>query len=744
MNQRTSLKNTIVFAFIMTFFLSLVVLGFIMFSSWHKSVNSLIIHMENDITKDIVTEIGALVAIPLAINRSNHRMLEHGIINIEDEKQRNAFFVSTLRETPNQVYSFAYGTASGDLYGARRNTEDDIEIIRSDIQTKGNLYCYTIKNHSAEGEVFADFGMYDPRTREWYKLAVNKGKPVISPIYQHFAIKDLAISVSCPVYNNEGILNGVLGTNFILSNINDYLSNVVANKSVTAFIVEKESGLLVANSLRKPNFTLLDNKVERISIDQLGIPYITNAYQIYKEDNKNQYIFETDNDRIRVKLTDFTREGLEWVIISATPESLFTVILETTFRYTAIISILLLSLAIALGAQRLDGLLKPLYSLIEATEKFRKGDFSHRAIISRNDEIGRLSSSFNNMADELQTLVSKLTKAINLNPNIIILLSLEDHTYIEVNDAFLRAAQVKREDVIGRNFEEFNLWADLNEYAYARSIREQQGKVSNFEMHFLSNGEIRDGLLSCEEDEFNGKNCLIVVITDITDKKKLDNELARLESLNLIGEMAASIGHEVRNPMTTVRGYLQLFQRNQKFELYKEQIATMIEEIDRGNSIISEFLYLAKDKKTDLQPGYLDDAVNALYPLIHADALHHGHTLQTNTIQTPCILIDSKEIRQVILNLTRNAMEAMDSPGIVTIRSYSTDEEVILEISDTGKGIPEEILAKIGTPFQTTKESGTGLGLAVCYGIANRHGAKLDCKTSSAGTTFTLRFKISK
>lgn len=222
----------------------------------------------------------------------------------------------------------------------------------------------------------------------------------------------------------------------------------------------------------------------------------------------------------------------------------------------------------------------------------------------------------------------------------------------------------------------------------------------------------------------------------------LNTELLRLDRLNIVGEMAAGIGHEVRNPMTTVRGYLQMFQRKGDFAKYQEHLQTMIEELDRANSIITEFLSLAKDKTIDITPGDLNETVNTLFPLLQADAFRRGHNIEIATTAIPAIQIDQKEIRQLILNLTRNGLEAMKAGGKLTIRTYLEEDRVILAISDTGPGIPPEIKAKLGTPFFTTKESGTGLGLPVCYRIAQRHEAIIAINTSSQGTTFCVKFPV--
>lgn len=106
-------------------------------------------------------------------------------------------------------------------------------------------------------------------------------------------------------------------------------------------------------------------------------------------------------------------------------------------------------------------------------------------------------------------------------------------------------------------------------------------------------------------------------------------------------------------------------------------------------------------------------------------------------------MLDEKEIRQLILNLVRNGLEAMPPKKRLKIKTYTEGDEVVLAVQDEGSGIPDELLAKLGTPFFTTKEKGTGLGLAVCYSIANRHKATIIPETGPKGTTFYVRFKTS-
>lgn len=231
-------------------------------------------------------------------------------------------------------------------------------------------------------------------------------------------------------------------------------------------------------------------------------------------------------------------------------------------------------------------------------------------------------------------------------------------------------------------------------------------------------------------------------IIDISNQKRLEQEMQRLDRLHLVGEMAAGIAHEIRNPMTTVRGYLQLFKRRSSEEQEIEDLQLMIEELDRANFIITEFLALAKNKNNELRLKDINHIIKAIYPLVQAEAALEGNEITLDLfIQMPMILIDGKEIRQVLLNLISNALQSM-SHGQVNIRTFMENGKVVVAVEDQGHGIPDEIKHKIGTPFFTTKESGTGLGMAICYSIIQRHNATLDFITSPKGTTFFIRFPL--
>lgn len=256
------------------------------------------------------------------------------------------------------------------------------------------------------------------------------------------------------------------------------------------------------------------------------------------------------------------------------------------------------------------------------------------------------------------------------------------------------------------------------------------------------NGQIIDVLLTVSplKDEEGNIIGTSSISRDITKQKELEAKIDRLQQLNLIGEMAASISHEIRNPMTTIRGFLQIVSQKPGCTEYKEYFDLMLEELDRANSIITEFLSLSREHTVTLNPENLNNIIKIIMPMLEAEATRREQSIKLELQEIPEILLNQKEIRQVILNLTRNAFDVMEAGKILTIKTYVEDKKVILSIEDQGPGIPQSYIKKLGTPFFTTKENGTGLGLAVCYRIIHRHNAQINVNTSAKGTVFTISF----
>ncbi|CAN7658871.1 response regulator [Paenibacillus sp. LjRoot153] len=324
-------------------------------------------------------------------------------------------------------------------------------------------------------------------------------------------------------------------------------------------------------------------------------------------------------------------------------------------------------------------------------------------------------------------------KMFILSPSLMAIRRLPDLTYLDVNESWKQHTGYG-DEVIGTTF---NLMRDdsNNPAKYGDIVRNEKVR------YVTKSGDIRTALLSTEIIDIEDENCLLHVAVDITESLRFETEMARLAQLNLVGEMAAGIAHEIRNPMTTIRGFLQLFQENDR-HMQKEYIPIMLEELDRANDIITEYLSLAKNKQSYQRPESINRIIESLLPLIQAEAVMSGKHVNGQFGYCPEIQLDDKEMRQLILNMCMNGLEAMSIGGTLTIATYQEPEHVVLLIADQGSGIKTEHLEKLGRPFFTTKDEGTGLGLAICYSIAARHHAAIEVSSSTNGTTFLIRFPL--
>ncbi|WP_400245052.1 PAS domain S-box protein [Niallia sp. JL1B1071] len=364
-------------------------------------------------------------------------------------------------------------------------------------------------------------------------------------------------------------------------------------------------------------------------------------------------------------------------------------------------------------------------------------------LLSMNHKLHREREEKSKVTDDLMLSEGRFRQIFEASPCLMAIRSLQDPTFIAVNKNWVKSTGYSIEELKEDGYH-WEIFKDVNGIEENFYEEDWQVPLKNQRVFFtIKNGEQKQGLLSTEIITIKNKNCMLILLNDITERVAFEKEMARLDQLNLVGEMAAGIAHEIRNPMTTVHGFLQIGKSNPS-NLSLEHMDLMIDELDRANKIIKEFLTLAKNKTSDKRRHSLNRIIEIIYPLINAEALLTGKKVNLQLEDCPELYLDEKEIRQLLLNLALNGLEAMEAEGILTIRTFCKEKHLVLEIIDSGNGIDEEILKKLGTPFFTTKDNGTGLGLAVCYRIAERHMARMNVQTSEKGTKFSVYFEISE
>jgi signal transduction histidine kinase len=227
--------------------------------------------------------------------------------------------------------------------------------------------------------------------------------------------------------------------------------------------------------------------------------------------------------------------------------------------------------------------------------------------------------------------------------------------------------------------------------------------------------------------------------------KENQEQLIQTEKLTSLGQMAASIAHEVNNPLAGVLIYTQLLTKkiagdNISKEIALDYLSKMDSELTRSTKLIRNLLDFARQSPPTLREIELNDVVDrALDLTTHSAELQHVEVIRELAPSLPMLMADFDQLQQVCTNLILNAIQAMPEGGRLTLHTSANSSQVMIEVQDTGCGISPENMRKLFTPFFTTKGKGVGLGLAVAHGIIQRHQGRIEVQSKEGeGTTFTI------
>ncbi|WP_232334044.1 MULTISPECIES: nitrogen regulation protein NR(II) [Thermoactinomyces] len=327
---------------------------------------------------------------------------------------------------------------------------------------------------------------------------------------------------------------------------------------------------------------------------------------------------------------------------------------------------------------------------------------------------------------------------------------------VEINQAAARLLGLEKSKMMYRSFRDAVIQLGLPKKYRDRlfSILHSRKEKRKLELDWCPDGEEPRCLLMrfhTFEDSESGLKGQILMIEDQTEMQLLRQQVQQNNRLATIGQIAAGTAHEIRNPLTAIRGFLQVIGHKMKENGQQKEhgyIDIMLREISRISSLVGEFLMLSKPRHLNVQSVNVTKVFNDILPIIKNEALLYNIDVmikrQLTTI--PMIEADGELLKQVFLNVSKNAIEAMKDGGLLTIRLKTNEKRkhVVVEIMDTGPGIPPHVLEKIYEPFFTTKENGTGLGLPICRQILREIDGEIKIESGPKGTKVKVYLPLIK
>lgn len=221
------------------------------------------------------------------------------------------------------------------------------------------------------------------------------------------------------------------------------------------------------------------------------------------------------------------------------------------------------------------------------------------------------------------------------------------------------------------------------------------------------------------------------------------DQIKQAERLKTTGQLAAAVAHEIRNPLTVVKGFLQFYeQSNDTNDEGKKHFHLMIDELNTAEQVISQFLAIAKpSKEKELEPVNIRQVLQSVTDLLHSYGLLHDNKIELRMVEDSYIAANTIEIKQLFINIIKNAIEASNIGDSVVVTASKIKDYVEINVIDLGQGMTENEIESLGTPFYSLKSKGTGLGMMICFNIAENYKGKISFKSEKGkGTTVMIRF----
>ncbi|GAA6622013.1 PAS domain S-box protein [Scytonema sp. NUACC26] len=531
----------------------------------HEVIYAVVNQLQAEISDRLHAKLENYLEAPHIINRINSTAIKLKQLNVKDVNSLTRQFWHQRQLLASNISAIYFGNTQGEIVAMRLHDNRTWRIGQINEKTMRKYHDYAIDSEGNPAQLLETAPGFDPRKRPWYTIAVRAKRAIWTPIYLDYQGLSLTATLAQPIYDRTGKLLGVLGVDYDLYQVNEFLQRQKIARTGKAFIIER-SGLLVASSTTEDPYVLDKHKQvrgrllavnSRVPLIQSAAKYLHNQTPNFLANIKRRQLLsaEIDGQKLFVQIVPLQNSlGIDWLIVVAIPESDFTKEIVRTQHLKVVFYLLAVGGAIAVGIVISNYISKTVLRLAQASLAVADGELSKNLPTIGIYELDTLSQGFNRMAFQLQQSFAELeyanqileqrveertaalrqseekfSKAFRMSPHPICISSMPERRFVEVNDAYVEKSGYSRDELLGKSALEFNLWSPEEAERVTQMLRDRLS-VHNIEIKYRrKSGEIGTVLQSSELIELSGQTYILTINNDITERQQVELALQQSE-----------------------------------------------------------------------------------------------------------------------------------------------------------------------------------------------------------------------
>jgi signal transduction histidine kinase len=781
--SNTKLRTFLVVPFVLQIIGAVGLVGYLSFRNGQQAVNDLAFKLQRDVSERVDQHLDSYLGLAQQMNQINLNAIDQGLLNLNNLEQSERYFWLQTKNLKRLSYNGYYlenrgGTGAGFFDSKDPNPSVTIHPPRGLTE-----YNYATDSRGNRTKLISK-AEWDVLAEDWYISTRKAGKPTWR-IYTYQELEGyVAASLNVPIYTHNRKLMGILGVDLTLPTISNFLRKLKVSPNGKIFILERDGMLIASSSSGKP-YKMVKGLTQRIRVNEVQDPLIRATNQQLQKRFRNlktiktnqQFNFQLDghplselDQRQFVQVTPWQDPyGLDWLIVIIVPESDFMGQINANTRTTALLCLGALTLAMLLGILTARWITRPILNLNQAAKAIADGNFGQTVTLNRKDELGELSGSFNSMSVQLKTSFDELrslNQALSEKEKQLEIYNQTLEQQVQARTQELSEAmtqlQTAQEEIIQSEkmaalghlvagiAHEINtplgaIQASIGNISSAldRALQElppliqtlSPERLTDFFMLLELARQPQTMLSSREERQLKRTLKQILLEQELTNADKLATFLSQMGIQGNLDPLYPLLKDPDAPFILETAYHLSSVQNN------SHNIRLAVERASRIVYALKNFV--RQDVSGIPVSASVSEGIDIVLTL-YQNQIKRGIEVTKTYQEVPSIVCYPEELAQVWSNLISNGIQAMNYNGELGIAVFQQNQSVVVEVSDRGSGLSEDVKDKIFQPFFTTKPAGegSGLGLSIVRKIVDKHHGTIEVASQPGHTVFKVSLPL--